>query len=157
MEVLVTHDGQPVRGLAADDFEVRDNGVLQTLHPVALEKAPVDGPGITLEDIWHYVRKHTLAYTTRHNRRQVPQQFVARLRSTAPLYFSFPVERSARLVLSESLQGRFVLAYADGQLVETIDKPRGERRQVLGAIRATTYCCSKSYVFRPPSWRRLVA
>jgi VWFA-related protein len=42
VEVLVTHDGQPVPGLAAGDFEVRDNGVPQTLHPVTLEKAPVD-------------------------------------------------------------------------------------------------------------------
>ena len=37
VEVLVTHDGQPVRGLAAGHFEVRDNGIPQTLHPVALE------------------------------------------------------------------------------------------------------------------------
>jgi VWFA-related protein len=42
VEALVTHDGQPVRGLTANDFEVLDNGVRQTLHPVAFEEAPVD-------------------------------------------------------------------------------------------------------------------
>lgn len=42
VEVLVTRDDEPVRGLTADDFQVTDNGVPQTLHPVTLEKAPVD-------------------------------------------------------------------------------------------------------------------
>jgi VWFA-related protein len=42
VEVLVTHEGQTVRDLGASDFEVRDNGVLQDLHPITLEKAPVD-------------------------------------------------------------------------------------------------------------------
>ena len=42
VEVLVTRDGQPVPDLTAADFEVRDNGVGQTLHPVVFEEAPVD-------------------------------------------------------------------------------------------------------------------
>jgi len=42
VEVLVTRNGQPVPGLTAGDFEVRDNGVRQTLRPVVLERAPVD-------------------------------------------------------------------------------------------------------------------
>ena len=42
VEVLVTRNGQPVPGLTAADFEVRDNGVRQTLHPVVFEEAPVD-------------------------------------------------------------------------------------------------------------------
>ncbi len=42
VEVLVTRDGQPIPGLTARDFEVRDNGVRQTPHPVTLEEAPVD-------------------------------------------------------------------------------------------------------------------
>lgn len=42
VEVLVTRKGSPVRGLAADDFEVRDNGRLQELQPVLEEEVPVD-------------------------------------------------------------------------------------------------------------------
>ena len=42
VEVLVTREGQPVPDLTAADFEVRDNGVGQTLHPVVFEEAPVD-------------------------------------------------------------------------------------------------------------------
>lgn len=42
VEVLVTRDGQPVRGLTAGDFELLDNGVRQTLQPVTFEEVPVD-------------------------------------------------------------------------------------------------------------------
>ena len=42
VEVLVTRKGVPVRGLAAADFEVRDNGRVQELQPVLEEEAPVD-------------------------------------------------------------------------------------------------------------------
>jgi VWFA-related protein len=42
VEVLVTRKGEPVRDLAAEHFEVRDNGVRQQLHPITFEEAPVD-------------------------------------------------------------------------------------------------------------------
>ena len=42
IEVLVTRGGQPLRGLGAADFEVRDNGRLQALEPTLEEEAPVD-------------------------------------------------------------------------------------------------------------------
>lgn len=42
VEVLVTRDDEPVRGLSAEDFQLWDDGVRQNLHPVTLEKAPVD-------------------------------------------------------------------------------------------------------------------
>ncbi len=41
LDVLVTNGGQPVRGLAAGDFEVRDNGVPQTIDHVAFEQVPL--------------------------------------------------------------------------------------------------------------------
>jgi VWFA-related protein len=41
LDVLVTDDGRPVRGLTASDFEVRDNGVLQTVEHVDLEQLPL--------------------------------------------------------------------------------------------------------------------
>jgi len=42
VEVLVTRGGSPVGGLAAADFEVRDNGLLQELEPILEEQGPVD-------------------------------------------------------------------------------------------------------------------
>jgi VWFA-related protein len=42
VDVLVTHEGAPVRGLTAADFEVRDAGRVQVLEPVREEETPVD-------------------------------------------------------------------------------------------------------------------
>jgi VWFA-related protein len=42
VEVLVTRGGSPVRGLAAADFELRDDGLLQDLEPILEEQIPVD-------------------------------------------------------------------------------------------------------------------
>jgi VWFA-related protein len=42
VEVLVTRRGSPVRGLAAADFELRDDGLLQDLEPILEEQTPVD-------------------------------------------------------------------------------------------------------------------
>jgi VWFA-related protein len=41
VDVFVTHEGQPVVGLTAPDFEVRDNGVRQDVTVVSLEAVPV--------------------------------------------------------------------------------------------------------------------
>jgi Ca-activated chloride channel homolog len=42
VDVSVTANGVPVRGLTADDFDLRDNGVRQTLQSVELERVPID-------------------------------------------------------------------------------------------------------------------
>ena len=42
VEVLVTRSGAPVRGLTAEDFEVRDGGRLQTLERIQEEKTKLD-------------------------------------------------------------------------------------------------------------------
>jgi VWFA-related protein len=42
VDVLVTRDGHPVAGLRPEDFEVRDNGVLQQVTLVSLEEVPLD-------------------------------------------------------------------------------------------------------------------
>ncbi len=42
VEVSVTRGGRPVGGLGLDDFEVRDNDVVQTLDSVLLEQVPLD-------------------------------------------------------------------------------------------------------------------
>jgi len=42
VDVLVTEDGQVVRGLRASDFEVRDNGVPQQVDLVSFEQLPLN-------------------------------------------------------------------------------------------------------------------
>ena len=42
VDVAVTRDGRPVAGLGAQDFDVSDNGVRQTVTHVLLEQVPVD-------------------------------------------------------------------------------------------------------------------
>ena len=42
VDVSVTDDGRPLRGLAAADFEVRDNGVLQRVDLVAADELAID-------------------------------------------------------------------------------------------------------------------
>src|SRR5438309_10178360 len=41
VDVFVTRDGRPVAGLAARDFEVRDNGVKQEVALAHLEEVPI--------------------------------------------------------------------------------------------------------------------
>ena len=42
VDVLVTDRGAPVRGLRAQDFEVRDNGVRQEVNLLSFERAPLN-------------------------------------------------------------------------------------------------------------------
>jgi VWFA-related protein len=42
VDVLVTDKGQPVRGLGAADFEIRDDGVLQQIDLVSFEQIPLN-------------------------------------------------------------------------------------------------------------------
>ena len=42
VDVLVTAGGLPVRGLTAQDFEIRDNGVLQAIDLVSFEQIPLN-------------------------------------------------------------------------------------------------------------------
>ena len=42
VDVLVTDNGQPVRGLGPADFDIRDNGVLQPIDFVSFEQIPLN-------------------------------------------------------------------------------------------------------------------
>src|SRR5256885_15613625 len=42
VDVLVTDNGQPVRGLGPADFDVRDNGVAQQIDLVSFEQIPLN-------------------------------------------------------------------------------------------------------------------
>ena len=105
-------------------------GVFTHFFIEALERGEVTGPGITLENVWQYARSNTVAYTAARNRIQIPEQFIAQLRSNAPIFFSFVERRSATLVLSEAMEGRFALSYAAGNLTEVFEKKKG-RKQIL--------------------------
>ena len=100
-------------------------GVFTHFFIEGMRMAQPDGPGITLESVWQYARSHTVAYTSERRRVQVPEQYVAKLRLGAPVYFSFPLERTATLSLSEGMSGKYLLTYAGGNLSELFEKKRG--------------------------------
>jgi hypothetical protein len=119
-------------GAGQPSYEDRQlGGVFTHFFIEALDKAGSDGPGITLERIWHYARQKTIDYTMSHNRHQIPEQFVSKLRSQAPVYFSFPNRNSAKLILSENFHGRFALSYADGLLVKVFEKKGGQKKEIV--------------------------
>ncbi len=105
-------------------------GVFTHFFIEGMTSARSDGPGITLDSVWQYARAHTVAYTAERRRAQVPEQYVAKLRSGAPVYFSFPLERTATLALSDTVEGRFLLTYAGGNLTEVFDKRKGAARRL---------------------------
>jgi hypothetical protein len=105
-------------------------GIFTHFFIEALERAEPAGPGITLDRIWDYTRQHTVQYTAERNRRQVPQQHIANLTASAPIYFSFPKKRDATLVFSEGITGQFALSYAGGQLTELVSKTAGKRKDL---------------------------
>ena len=105
-------------------------GIFTYFFIEALEKAEKDGPGITLNTIWQYARKKTVSFTSAYNRKQEPEQYIAKLKIKSPLYFSFPESRNSTLVLLKSVKGKFILSYADGQLTEILQKVEGEIKEV---------------------------
>lgn len=105
-------------------------GVFTHYFIEALKNANRDGPGITLESIWQYTQKKTVNYTMKHNREQTPEQLVSKLRSKAPMYFSFTEEKNARMVLSNELKGRMAISYVDGYMVNIGKKEPGTSREI---------------------------
>ena len=103
----------------------RIGGVFTHFFIEALENGEVTGPGITLENVWQYARAHTVEFTAERKRIQAPEQYISNLRSNAPIYFSYVKSRSATLILSKELEGRFALAYKMGNLTEVFEKKAG--------------------------------
>jgi hypothetical protein len=118
-------------GPGQESYEDKElGGIFTHFFTEALKNAAPEGPGITLDSIWQYARGHTVEYTAERKRTQLPERFIAKMRSGAPIYFSFPVSRTATLVLTEAIEGRFALAYAASNLTELFDKTRGKRRNL---------------------------
>ena len=60
VDVLVTDGTRAVTGLAADDFEVRDSGVVQTIDSISVDTVPVSM--LLALDISNSVEGTTLAH-----------------------------------------------------------------------------------------------
>ena len=89
-----------------------------------------DGIGVTLEDMWEYTRRRTLAHAARYGRSQSPEKIVSKLTARGPLYFSFAGARSAKLVFDPVVAGTFLLQYEYGALVEKVVKTAGKPLEV---------------------------
>ncbi len=114
--------------LSYEDQEL--GGLFTHFFIEAFTGADRDGVGITLDDMWEYARRRTLRMVAKYGRSQTPEKFVRSLKTRGPLYFSFPEQRSARLVFDPMTQGTFLLRYQYGALVEQVVKPAGRRLEV---------------------------
>jgi hypothetical protein len=104
-------------------------GVFSHFFVEGMARAPSSGPGVTLDEIWTYAQRRTRAFTAERGRPQTPQKLVTKLRTEGPLVFSYPRDRTARLVLGPQLEGAFVLRYT-GEVADVVDKRRGQTRSV---------------------------
>lgn len=96
----------------------------------AFTEARPDGPGVTLDGMWEYARRQTLAHASKYGRTQTPEKLVRRLKTSGPVYMSFPKARTATLAFAADVEGTFLLRAADGALVEKVLKPKGKRLEI---------------------------
>lgn len=89
-----------------------------------------DAGGVTLETMWEYARRRTASWAASHGRQQTPEKIVRDLKTHAPLYFSFPQERRARLRFGPLVAGTFLLLYEQSALVERIEKQPGRELEI---------------------------
>jgi VWFA-related protein len=119
VEVLVTRDGAPVRGLTAADFEVRDSGRLQALEPIHEEETPIDV--ILVFDVSQSVDGPKLSAL-----RDAAGAFLDGLRPGADALHPGPdAERAALLVFQEEVR-----------LLEPLTPAPDRVRHALGAVTA---------------------
>lgn len=112
-------------------YEDRELGGLFTHFFIeAFTQARPDGPGVTLDGMWEYARRQTLSHASRYGRTQTPEKLVRRLKTSGPVYMSFPRARTATLAFAPDVEGTFLLRAADGALVEKVLKPKGQPLEV---------------------------
>src|SRR5688572_22690754 len=93
LDVLVIDRGRPVPGLVIEDFELRDNGVIQRIRSVSREEAPLDA--ILVLD-----RSGSLAGEPLQDLREAARELAAHLSPqdhASLLTFSHQVTRPVRL------------------------------------------------------------
>ncbi len=118
-------------GANQTSYEDTDKGGVFTHYfTEALQRAPRDGPGISLDRIWSYARNSTVKYTQGKLRTQNPEKVVSRLTTRGALYFSFPQERSATVELSSAVAGGVLISYDDGRFTEVVDNVSNRARRV---------------------------
>ena len=107
-------------------YEDKDLGGLFTHYFIeAFTQARPDAVGVTLDGMWEYARRRTLARANEFGRTQTPEKLVSKLKTSGPVYLSFPRRRSATLAFASDIEGTFLLRAADGALVEKVLKPMG--------------------------------
>lgn len=141
VDVLVTADGQPVKGLRAADFDIRDNGVRQRVDLVSFEEIPLNvvlaldmSGSVTQEGLEHLTRAgHAILEGLEKDDRAALITFshvvvqrsglsndFARLRaglaSTRPLGGTSLIDASqAAMIVAESTNSRgLVVLFSDG-------------------------------------------
>ena len=93
VDVLVTDGNRPVGGLKGDDFELRDNGVLQKIDAVAMEDVPLSA--MFALDVSASVRDEPLTHLKQA--------------ASAAIFALKPSDRAALLTFSEQLRLRHVM------------------------------------------------
>jgi len=88
VDVLVTDGNRPVGGLKGDDFELRDNGVLQKIDAVAMEDVPLSA--MFALDVSASVRDEPLTHLKQA--------------ASAAIFALKPSDRAALLTFSEQLR-----------------------------------------------------
>ncbi len=108
----------------------RVGGVFLHYFQEGMQRAPGDGVGITIDEIWEYARKRTQEHTRRAGRPQSPQKLVQRLQASGPLYFTFPQGRTSTIAFARDVAGTFVVRYGRGAFAEVIEKRAGAAQAV---------------------------
>lgn len=150
---------------AADEvsFEDRELGGLFTHFFIeALSRAGGSKPSASLDEIWDYTRRKTVAYARQRHRVQTPTR-VDRTHSTGPVIFSWRHERPTTLVFGPALAGRVALYYR-GDVLLTFDKAPGrtvERAVYPGLVELALMGSDQHTTWRqrldlPPGGRVLV-
>lgn len=103
----------------------RLGGVFTHYFIESFDRAPSDAIGIRFDDMWEYARRRTQEHTQARGKSQTPEKIIRKMKSRAPLYFSFPNERSARVRFTSEVSGSYLLQHEHGALTERIEKKPG--------------------------------
>jgi VWFA-related protein len=130
LDVLVTNNNQPVVGLTAADFEIRDNGVLQQVDLVSFEKVPLNV--VLALDMSGSLRADALAHV-----RDASRTLLDGLR---------PGDRSGLITFSHEVLRRVAPSENQGRIRAIIDtaQPDGQTALIDASLAAIVNAASTS-------------